>query len=727
MRLRVVLLATVLVVLLQGCGGGGGGGSSFSLLKISVDWGARSRSLDGPSSALSVVVRFQGASETGADLLYVANRGADPSAHIETYPTGMKTKVGSHLVTATFFAQGSGTGSVVGVASGSLSVQPDGSLSGAITTQGTVASVTVPAGQAVGIDQTRQLQFNAKDSSGGIVAVSGGSAIWSVTSGADKLEFLDGYARGRAVGTASVSASVDGVASASVAVAVTVDSAISVEISPLSALVQPAESKQFSATVYGTSNQLVTWTVLTAGGGDISASGLYTAPLELMYVTIEARSVADPSKATTALVIVQMETLEVDVTPNPVTVGPNGQQQFAAWVIGSPNQAVTWKVLTSGGGSIDASGLYTAPATPMAVTLEARAVADPLVAGTSKVTVQAGTLVVTVSPGDVTLEQDTAQHFTAVVEGSPNQEVVWSVVETDGGTISAQGNYRAPLRYGLFTVKATSKADPSASGTAKVQVVFVSRIAFSRGLSTAGSLVVMRPDGSDVKSLGLGVMPAWSPDGKRIAFARDAQVWVMEADGTNQVKLTTGGINNDSPSWSPDGSKIVFRSQRDNWNSEIYVMNSDGTGQTRMTNSAESDRYPNWSPNGLWIAYLSGPEGGDTNVWIMNADGSNKHQLTNGTQCWLGSWSPTSMKLAYSSLEQEGGFAIYTIDSDGSNVHRVSIGDVFDLDPAWSPDGTKIAFRSEGSDISIMDLDGTNRRNLTNTAEAEWGPAWKPR
>lgn len=725
MRFRIGLLALFLAgLLLLGCGGGGGGSASFSLLKVSVDWGARSRSLDGPSSALSVVVRVQGASESGADLLYVANRGADPLAHSETYPTGMKAKVGSHQVTATFFAQGSGTGSVVGVASGSLSVQPDGSLSGAITTEGTVASVTVPAGQAVGIDQTRQLQFSAKDSSGGIVAVSGGSALWSVTSGADKLEFVDGYAKGIAAGTASVMATVDGVSSSQASVAVTVDSAISVEINPLSALVQPGESKQFSATVYGTSNQLVTWTVLTAGGGDISASGLYTAPPELMYVTIEARSAADPSKATTALVIVQMETLEVDVTPNPVTVGPNGQQQFSAWVIGSPNQAVTWKVLTSGGGTIDASGLYSAPATPMAVTIEARAAADPLVAGTSKVTVQSGTLTVTVTPGEVSLEQDTTQHFTATVEGSPNQEVTWSVVETDGGTISPQGNYRAPLRYGLFTVKATSKADPSASGTAKVQVVFVSRIAFASNRNGQMEIWVMKPDGTSLATLGEGVWPEWSPDGRRILFTRDSdnggRIWVMDADGGNARQLTTA-IDDHSATWSPDGTKICFWTQRDDLKSELYIMNADGSNQTRITDNTVWDAYPDWSPDGTKIAFSSDRGSSVSHIWVMNVDGSSPIQLTFGEYSVGPAWSPDGSKIAYSRFGASF-TGVCIMNADGTNEQRL-IPDA--SSPSWSPDGTKLAVMLSG-DIWTVNIDGTGLKNVTNHASFDRDPHWKP-
>ncbi len=252
-------------------------------------------------------------------------------------------------------------------------------------------------------------------------------------------------------------------------------------------------------------------------------------------------------------------------------------------------------------------------------------------------------------------------------------------------------------------------------------------------VSEKANIYVMDADGSNQTRLTRGPWgdwsPAWSPDGTRIAFESDRdgdlEIYVMDADGSNQTRLTRDLANDMGPAWSPDGTRIAFESDRDG-NMEIYVMDADGSNQTRLTRDPSWDESPTWSPDGTRIAFESWGE--RSGIYVMDADGSNQTRLTRGWDAWSPTWSPDGRRIAFS-WWRDGNDDIYMMDADGFNQTRLTRDRAGDGSPAWSPDGKRIAFdswRDGDLEIYVMDADGSNQTRLTRDLANDMEPAWSP-
>lgn len=296
-------------------------------------------------------------------------------------------------------------------------------------------------------------------------------------------------------------------------VTVTSPSPINVSVSPTIAAVSPGAQQQFSATVTGTNNQGVNWSVTGVGCfnltcGTITSAGLYTAPATAPNppsVTVTATSQADSSRSGSATVSISTTTgITVSVSPTNVQLGPGQQQQFNATVTGSGNTAVTWSLSGAGCagatcGNITVGGLYTAPATvpsPPTVTVTATANADNTKKASAIVTLNSS-MSVTVSPSSANVVPKGQQQFTATVTGSSNQIVLWGVSGpgcsgTNCGMITGTGLYTAPSSIpspNTVTVTATSLANASVTGTATVSIGVVSPIVVTVTPSSANVVV----------------------------------------------------------------------------------------------------------------------------------------------------------------------------------------------------------------------------------------------
>jgi TolB protein len=249
-------------------------------------------------------------------------------------------------------------------------------------------------------------------------------------------------------------------------------------------------------------------------------------------------------------------------------------------------------------------------------------------------------------------------------------------------------------------------------------------------------IYVMNADGSQQKNLtnnpAYDDHPSWSPDGTKIAFtaSRDGNgnldICVMNADGSEQKNLTNDPAYDDHPFWSPDGKRIAFRSFRDG-NREIHVMNADGSERKRLTKDPAEDAIPSWSPDGKRIAFHSFRDR-RYEIYVMNADGSEQKRLTKDPGYKkFPSWLPDGKKIAFVSLRE-----IQVMNADGSEQKRLTKDLGINIFPSCSPDGQKIAFVSDkgGTNrIYVVNADGRDTRRLTHSdiGRSKSGfPSWSP-
>jgi Tol biopolymer transport system component len=260
-------------------------------------------------------------------------------------------------------------------------------------------------------------------------------------------------------------------------------------------------------------------------------------------------------------------------------------------------------------------------------------------------------------------------------------------------------------------------------------------IAFSSdsGLSGRSGIFLMHADGSNkilLTSAGnYNNSPAWARDGHAILFDSDrqsspAKVWVINADGSNPHLLANGT----TARWSPDGSKIIYTGLTSQGVYVVYVANADGSGAQRLTANPAGEVRPAWSPDGAKIVFSAYPVQ-NMNLYVVNANGTGQVQITASPGFDEDAdWSPDGAHIAFTRGTDGGLGAVHIIAPDGSDDRTLTA--VGCSQPSRSPDSrqlTETCIRNSRPQIFRMNADGSDFRPITTAGYGSSSPAWSPR
>ncbi len=306
--------------------------------------------------------------------------------------------------------------------------------------------------------------------------------------------------------------------------------------------------------------------------------------------------------------------------------------------------------------------------------------------------------------------------------------IIFAVISVTPHSVNSLSLLRLFNSNNSIAINADAKDSHVLSGSTNSKIVYTS------DEDGDHDIYIMDPDGENriklTQNLDSDQGAVWSPDGNKIAFKSDRdgdfEIYVMNYDGSNVIQITNNTAHDQGISWSPDGTKLSFINDSDG-DMEVYTIDLDGLVLRKITNNDVRDSHTSWSPDGAKIAFAC-DRGGDLDVCLVYLVDLTEQNLTSDSTAddATPAWSPTGDRIVFRS-KRSGNNDIFVMDANGSNATQLTTHPADDVGAVWSPDATKIAFssdRNENSDIYIMDSDGGNQINITSSMSAEDDIDW---
>jgi RHS repeat-associated protein len=339
----------------------------------------------------------------------------------------------------------------------------------------------------------------------------------------------------------------------------------------------------------------------------------------------------------------------------------------------------------------------------------------PFALDSMKAGLTAGTYLPLANPGMAAFDNFTIRFFDGRNNPSVNQSPTVNA-GADQTTSTETGNKMQLFTVNADGTNLTRLTFTSAGEEASQWSPDGTKILFHSDRNGNQEIYVMNADGTNQTRLTYNaaedVSPYWSPDGTKIYFASartgNRDLYVMDPDGGNVVQLTSNTDVEYYPRRQPlgpgvNGNKIAFlRIPAGNNNgAEIWIMNADGTGQQKLTNNTVIDDVPVWSPDGARLAFMSARDG-NYESYIMNADGTNVQRISNHpAEDWVNDWSPDGKYISYTS-NRTGDYEAYSYRVADGVLTRLTYNPAVDYRLYWAPDASKIVFSSDRQGIYLQ-------------------------